>query len=440
MRPLYFILKFVLNYSLRIYHKSYVRINAPKSFRTRTIFASNHASSFMDPLVIAVKQNPIVHFMTRADIYKGYVKAVFWAAQMIPIFRAQDGKDAAKKNDEVFDTCYREVNKGKGLILFAEGFTDDVFIRRLKPIKKGSLRIGFHICEKQNWIKKIYIQPMGINYTDPTKLRSSALVAYGNKICLNDYKDEYLKSPARTLVKLSENIEKHMQEQITHVENISWAPFHENVMRLTRKGMNNDCYDSSLSLKERWKYSRNLALWMNEQTENNENLVALKSKLENYFASLKKESIEENYIHEYAAKGKLSLTKQYLTLFFGFPFLLIGLLHNAPMYFWLKTLIEKSFKRRVFWSSVKMVAGLALSGFYNIIFIFLFYNFVYPSWWLALLYYFTVPCIGFLIMHAWLKSRKELPIKKACRNKKLHSFVAKRTSMIKEINEIIPVA
>ena len=78
MRPLYFILKFVLNYSLRVYHAFHTRVNSPKSWRTRTIFASNHPSAFLDPLTIAVRQNPIIHFMTRANIYKGYLKVVFF--------------------------------------------------------------------------------------------------------------------------------------------------------------------------------------------------------------------------------------------------------------------------------------------------------------------------------------------------------------------------
>jgi len=440
MRPLYFVLKIVLNYSNRLYHKRHVRVNAPKTFFQRTIYASNHASSFFDPLVIAVRQNPIVHFMTRADIYNGYLKIVFWLAQMIPIYRAQDGADAVKKNEEVFETCYRELKRGKGLILFAEGFTDDVFIRRLKPIKKGSLRIGFFVCERLNWSKKIYIQPTGINYTDPSKFRSSVLMSYGEKICLNDYKEDYIANPARTLVNLTKRVEKSMQEQITHVENIDWAPFHENIMRLTRKGMNNECYDHSISLKSRWKYSRELALWMNEQEESNEKIIALKEKTEIYFEELKKEKIEENFVYEFSKNNQLSLAKNYLMLIAGFPIFLIGLIHGAPSYFWFKSFVEKSFKRRVFWSGVKMVGGIFIAGIYNLLFLFLFHAFVYPSWWLAIAYYLIVPGITFLVMHAWLKNLKEIKSKKLCQSKDFESLVNKRAELLKEIHEVIPVA
>jgi 1-acyl-sn-glycerol-3-phosphate acyltransferase len=440
MRPIYFLLKFILGYSLRVYHKTYIKINKPKKFWTRTIFASNHPSSFLDPLVISVRQFPIIHFMTRADIYQGFIKFVFWNVHMIPIFRAQDGNNAAKKNDEVFDLCFKEMKRGKGLILFAEGFTDDVFIRRLKPIKKGAIRIGFYTCEKLNWKKKIYIQATGLNYTDPKKLRSSVLISYGEHICLNDYRDEYEQNPAKATNELTKKVELDMKAQITHVENIHWVPFHENVMQLTRKGMNNECYDKKIKLIDRWKYSRNLALWLNQQDENNISLVALIDKTKHYFSTLKKEQLTENYVYEYSKKGKLSLAKSYTILLTCLPLLPFGFIHGAPIYFWLKPFVEKTFKRAVFWSGVKMVGGIALAGFYNIAFVFLFHAFVYPSWWLAILYYFTIPLIGFLGMRAWLRAKMELPFKRKAQSKNLKSFMNERAKLLEEIKRLIPVA
>jgi len=440
MRPVYFLLKFILGYSLRVVHAKHKKVNVPKTFFTRTIFASNHPSAFLDPLVISVRQYPVIHFMTRADIYKGFIKFVFWNVHMIPIFRGHDGNDSAEKNKEVFDMCYNEVRKGKGLIVFAEGFTDDVFIRRLKPLKKGSVKIGFHICEKMNWKKKIYIQPTGLNYTHPQKFRSSVLISYGKRICLNDYKADYLENPAKVINELTKLIEQGIQDQITHVENKDWAPFHENIMKLTRKGMNNECYDASLSLKKRWEYSKNLASWLNQQDEQNEALLQLKSNLENYFSTLKRNKMQENDVLEFSKKHKISLFKQYVSLIVGFPFLILGFLHAAPVYFWLKPFVEKTFRRDVFWSGVKMVGGIALAGFYNLVFIFLFHAFVYPSWTLALLYYFTVPLFGFLVMRNWFVQKRELARKKVLTNFDFKPIIAERKQLLEEIQNTVPVA
>src|SRR5690554_7341185 len=69
MRPLYFLLKFLLKITLWIYYPRFKNVNKPKKRFARTIYMSNHASSFMDPLVVAGTQRPIIFFMTRSDIF-----------------------------------------------------------------------------------------------------------------------------------------------------------------------------------------------------------------------------------------------------------------------------------------------------------------------------------------------------------------------------------
>ena len=105
MRAAYLLLKFTLKFSLWIYYPKTKIINAPKRRFSRTIFVCNHAASFMDPLVIASNQKPIVFFMTRSDVFKGLLKPVLWAAHMLPIYRSLDGEDTKKKNEEVFQKC-----------------------------------------------------------------------------------------------------------------------------------------------------------------------------------------------------------------------------------------------------------------------------------------------------------------------------------------------
>ena len=62
MRFFYLILFFLLRYSLRIFYPRIKTVNAPKTFFGRTIYVSNHAASFMDPLVVATFRLPIVFF------------------------------------------------------------------------------------------------------------------------------------------------------------------------------------------------------------------------------------------------------------------------------------------------------------------------------------------------------------------------------------------
>jgi hypothetical protein len=441
MRPAYFLVKLALNYALRLYHRRMVRVNEHKVWKTRTIFASNHPSAFMDPLVIAVRQNPIVHFMTRADIYKGIVKFIFWNVHMIPVFRSHDGADSHKNNEESFRMAIDGLRNGRGIIMFAEGFTDDRFIRRLKPIKKGSVRLGFGACEHMNWTEKIYLQAVGLNYSDPAKFNSELLISYGPHICLNDYKEQYLENPNKVVTELTRELEQMMKDQITHVEHKDWAHYlHEGVMRLTRKGMNHSNTDHAIPLEERWKYSQQLANWLNKQDVEDVELNSLNEYLKDYFADQRKSHLEENWVYEYTQKGKLSLWKDYVFLLLTWPLALVGFIHGAPTFLVIKPLVEKMFKRHVFWSGVKMVGGMIVAGLYNILFIYLFYHFVYPSWWLGIAYYIIVPGAAFVVFYKWLETLNKLKWKRHASERKLERYAQWRGELVERISKRIPVA
>jgi len=439
MRFLYAILYVTLKYSLRIYYPRQKLINTHNKFFGRTIYVTNHASSFMDPLVVASLQKPIVFFMTRSDIFVPVMKPILWASHMFPIYRQQDGEDTKAKNEEVFKKCTRVLKYGRNLLVFGEGFTDDVFIRRLKPVKKGAVRIGFTSLEELNWKKKIYISAAGCNYSDPNKMRSDLLISNSDKICLNDFKEQYLENPNKVINELTKRIEKLMQEQITHVADKNMAPFHENVMKLTRKGMNAECRDKKLSLKERWNYSRNLANWFNQHvSESDESLMKLKNDLQDYFKLLKKFKLEEHHLYDFM-QTKGSRAKEFAFLVLLFPLALLGFIHCGLFYWIIKRFVEKSFKRRVFWSSVKMLLAMIVMGLVNIPVIFLFYKFVYPSYWLGFAYYVGIGIYG-LAAYMWVYHLKVFKIKGAMKKISLDKFWKKRNELLERIKELIPVA
>jgi 1-acyl-sn-glycerol-3-phosphate acyltransferase len=166
MRPLYLLLKLSLTYSFRLFYKKQVVINGHREMFGSTIYVSNHPNSFMDPLLIGVRNRPVVFFMARSDVFKWWLKPIVWAAHMLPIFRQHDGEDTKTANQDSFNAVNRSLAKGSNILIFGEGFTDDVPIRGLKPVKKGAVRMGFNALEAINWSKKIYLCALGINYTD----------------------------------------------------------------------------------------------------------------------------------------------------------------------------------------------------------------------------------------------------------------------------------
>ncbi|MDX1651068.1 MAG: 1-acyl-sn-glycerol-3-phosphate acyltransferase [Brumimicrobium sp.] len=440
MRPFYFLLKFILKYTLWIYYPRFVNVNKPKKRFARTIFASNHAASFMDPLVVASSQPPIVFFMTRSDVFTPLLKPILWASHMFPIYREHDGGDTKSKNQKVFEKCYRVLKNGRSLLIFSEGFTDDVFIRRLKPIKKGAVRIGFGALENINWRKNIYLQAVGVNYSDPNKIGSDVVISNSDPICLNDYKAQYEKDPNKTIYDLTQHLEREMQAQITDIRKKEWAELHENVMRLTRKGMNPSNTDKTIPLIERWKYSKRLADWLNNEGVKVEStLEELKTGLKDYFSLLKKLKIEEEHVYKISSRKLPGKSREIFSVLL-LPIIPFGLLHNFLPYILIKRFVEKSFRRKVFWGSVKMMLGTLAFGFYNILFIFLGYYLIFPSWLFWMAYYFIVPPLSGIITYNYFRHRKDYKILKLTAKRDISKIIEKRDFLYNEIKKVIPVA
>jgi hypothetical protein len=440
MRIIYILLYVPLKFSLRVFYPRQKMVGSPKEFLGRTIYVSNHAAAFMDPLVIAALRRPIVFFMTRSDVFTTFSKPFLWAAHMLPIFRQHDGVDTKDENAKVFDKCANILSFGRNLLIFGEGFTDDRFIRRLKPVKKGAVRIGFNALEKMNWEKRIYIAAVGCNYSDPNQMRSDLLISTSEKFCLNDYKDAYLENPNKTITDLTRKVEKLMQDQITHVQDKNWADFHENVTIISRKGMNALHSDTGIPLENRWRYSQQLAHWLNEKSpEELTVLEGLKKDLEGYFSLLKRMRINENCVQEAASQGKVTRSNEIISLILLTPFAILGFIHCGLPYLLIRQFVHKSFKRKVFWGSVKMLLGMVLFGVLNIPYIFLFYHFVFPSYWLGFIY-FALIGLFWTASYEWMLAFARFREKGILAKIDLTKFIDKRNALVTKIKEQIPVA
>lgn len=391
MRPLYLFVWFCLSYSLRLFYRRIELVNAPKAFFGRTIYVSNHAAAFMDPLVVACFRKPILFFMTRSDVFTPISKPILWLVHMLPIYRQLDGVNTKEKNLEVFKECSKVLKSKRNLLIFGEGFTDDVFVRRLKPIKKGAVRIGFSALEAINWSEKVYIAAVGCNYTEPNRMRSDILIATSEKICLNDFKEAYLLNPSKVVSELTQRVEGLMKSQITHVENPHLVHLHEQIMILTRRGMNAKSYNSKLTLNERFEYSRKLADWLNNIS--NESIEPLKEVLNNYFELIKKNDLNDDEV--WRVKQNLPFTVQNLFKIIALlPFTLLSLVHCAIPYLITKKFVELKFKRSVFWGSTKMLISMILIGLLNIPIIFMFDDLFGVSNWIGFFYYLLIGLFG----------------------------------------------
>ena len=405
MKILYLTFYVLFNLGVRLYFKRVRTLNIKRKGLGRTIYVSNHPAAFMDPLVIALYGNRVVHFMARADVFKPIFKPIFTAAHMLPIYRQLDGGDTREKNKQVFLKTSELIRKNGNILIFGEGFTDEVFIRRVKPIKKGAFRIGFSALEAMNWEHKVYVVGIGCNYSAPNMARSDFLLASADPICLNDYRSDYEENPSRIISVLTAILEADIKNSIIHVENQEWLEFHDHAMKLTRQGMDPLCYDDSYSLEQRYQYGRQLAKTLNDKSEEElAQLDLLKSEITAYFKGLASLNISENERYLNASKS-WGIPKRLLTMLVSLPFALLGLIHAGLWYLLVKRFVEKVFKRPVFWGSSKLIILLSLVGIVNIPFIFLIADYfaclgTAYSYLIGFLYYIFIWFYAFMA-YAW---------------------------------------
>ncbi len=437
MRPIYLILRFLLPYVMVIFYRRTKSLNSQKRFNASTIFVCNHPSAFIDPLVAGNFQLPVLYFVTRGDIFKKWLAPVTWSSHMVPIFRkAEDGADSHEKNEDSFRYLRKVLMRKKSLILFGEGYTDDTFIRSLKVIKKGPARIGFDTMVECNWEAPIKVQTIGLNYTHPKQFRSDILLSFGECIELKTYKELYNQNPNVAITKLTREIQQSLQAQITYVEKKELAPFVENIQILTRKGMNHFHHEDSISLEKRYRYSQELADRINTEYEENAALESLKIDLETYFKALKSKKIEENWVYRYSKNKSKNWLKENLLFWLSSPILILGLLHNYIPHLIVKRFVEKTFRRDVFWSGVKLLLGAALATLFNLPFIFLFHAFIFPSYLLAIAYFLTIPAISGIITYKQVNQYKDLSRFSKANETDLINFSKQRAALLETIKAL----
>ena len=184
------------------------------------LFMVNHPNGLIDPLIVAVNNPRIQHFLVRAATFKKpLVKKFLATLNLMPIYRIRDGFEQLSRNQKIFEQCFSILNNQKALMIFPEGSHDKR--RTIRPLSKGFSRIVFGALEK-NPSLKIYIIPVGITYQNPSAYPTKVCVRYGTPIVANDYYNvNELNSEIRRLIQTISNQLKNLSVHIPADNNYS---------------------------------------------------------------------------------------------------------------------------------------------------------------------------------------------------------------------------
>jgi 1-acyl-sn-glycerol-3-phosphate acyltransferase len=189
--------------------------NIPKD--KPVFFVANHRNGLLDPILVAITNPSIHHFLTRASAFKNPIaNKLLRSINMIPIYRIRDGVNSIAKNQAIFEHCYQVFNNNESVLIFPEG--NHGIPRRIRPLSKGFTRIAFGFIDK-NPKKELYIIPVGLNYEYMQTPFTKVSVIYDKPILAGDYYNP--QNENKSIEKLKNKVATSLKKITTHIDNLS---------------------------------------------------------------------------------------------------------------------------------------------------------------------------------------------------------------------------
>lgn len=214
----YSFLKIFVDWSVKSSYRKYQVEgieNLPKD--GYSIWAANHTNALMDPMVmLSTSKQPKV-FVARADIFKKKnVVKILSFLKVMPIYRIRDGIEAVKHNNESIEIATNVILDHVPFVIYPEATHRPK--HSLLKLSKGIFHIAESVIEKAKDGKPVYIQPIGIEYGDYFRFRSTVLIRFGKPFNITEYLNEHSDQPQPvTMLNMREVLTRKLAELIVYI-------------------------------------------------------------------------------------------------------------------------------------------------------------------------------------------------------------------------------
>jgi len=366
------------------------------------IFAPNHQYAFMDALLLVLVTRKIPYFLVRADIFKkSFFSFLLRTLKMMPVYRQRDSSDVISKNEVTFSKCVEILKKEKHLTIFPEG--NHSKIRKIRPIRKGLLRIGFRVINEEPSRKDLVILPVGINYDDHSKFQSDILIKFGSPITLEEYNELFKENPPKAFSDVSSRIYNELVDLTINIQYTDSYKFYENILKIYTPHFMRRLKMKYRNLVDRFiaykKIISGLDQWKEQSSKDFKNFETKNNK---FFRQQIRSEFDPVCLGNFF-DSRLQRFFNYLLLVVFWPIYMYGLLNNllalALPYF----IGTATVKDDHFLSSVKLAIGLLSFPLSYVLQGIVFYHF-FPNVWYLLLYYLSIIVTGILakIYQNWI--------------------------------------
>jgi 1-acyl-sn-glycerol-3-phosphate acyltransferase len=373
---LYRILHFLFRLTVKGYFRSiYIKGKEVVPATGPVIFAPNHPSAFMDPILLATEVNRQIYFLARGDIFKKkWLAAMFRVLHMIPVFRQSEGDTS--KNSEVFRHCFHHLNKGGTLMIFPEGVSKTE--RNLRPIKTGTARIALGAEAENDFNLGVTIIPIGINYSDPHHFQGDVFVNFGKPISVAEYAEEYQKNPWQTVEALTARLQSELEKLVVIVEDEQLERLISNIERLYRSKLR-QTEDPQEKAPADFYLSKDIVRAVEYHLQKDpKRLLDFETRLDTYLASLNRLGIRDTQVR--ASRLPVNFAGSIALFVLGFPLFLYGFIFNYIPYRLPGEVVRRIPMADDFVGSVQLAGGMLIFLITYIVQGLLVYHFI-GGWW-----------------------------------------------------------
>jgi glycerol-3-phosphate O-acyltransferase / dihydroxyacetone phosphate acyltransferase len=215
---LYYFFKWFIDFATWLFYRK-ITVTGKRHDRSENpcIIVSNHPSTLLDPLNVAVKVNAEIFFLANASLFRNpFFGWLLRKLYCIPIERYQDTGGKPLDNAASFEQAENHLI-GSGCIYVAPEGSSFVE-RRLRKLKTGTARIALAAMQRSDWSAKLRILPVGLNYSDPTRFRSDLLTIFGEYIPVARFREDYEADPVNAVYCLNEAISEQFAKLIIDCE------------------------------------------------------------------------------------------------------------------------------------------------------------------------------------------------------------------------------
>jgi 1-acyl-sn-glycerol-3-phosphate acyltransferase len=408
---LYQILKTLVSIGIRLYYKEIKVVNKNNLPENGPcIYIANHPNTMMDAWILGYVSRIPIFFMAKATLFSSPLKLkILRSLNMIPINRRGEGQIKGVSNSDSFENCYKILEEKKCLLIFPEGTS--FLERRLRELKSGTARIALEAERRNNSLLDLKIIPLGLNYQNAERFRTSVMVHVGQSISVKEYVAEFELNQGLAAKKLTEIFRVRLEQVLINSgekeEEILIDELHQifksKYIKSKQKGIQGE-FDLLKKIRdniEEIKLSRAYQI-----QEIQEIVASLKSKLDQF--EINSDFLDRRF------RTKMFLRQvlfSFIFLIIGFPFFLFGVIHNYFQYKLTDLLVPKLTKDVEYYAPISVLLGLLLYPLIYLTFMFVAKHFLEINWYEQLIYFCAMPITGLMafslnnyfkhVLHKW---------------------------------------